>query len=335
MSLKTGCLPEIGPATMMFSFPQGDPDSVLKGLGGDDRLFVRAELAVSRCDFKAAKALYGQLVTSPRYFQAAVRFGVISAIGLGDVGLFDEIVKRLVVLRRTVSDAAMELSVDLAEGWMHQWMWISTGYPEWIRRFDFENVPEQWRDSAAYLGARAYLVRGQFESAYAAAALMMNYAGPGRDITARDVYLMMTRAVACRETRREAEMKRWLEAVVCKVAPHGFLLPLLLFLHGSAKSPVEDLLGEIRPVLVPQFREINHSYYKNLVRIRNHYLSECVSDRLSLREMYLAMLLKRGLAYGELANRFGITVGRMKNLVSKVYEKLGIHSRGELKDIVW
>ena len=328
-------LPEIGPATMKFAFPWRDPDSVLKGLRGDDRLFAQAELAVVRCDFKAAKELYGQLVKSPRYFQAAVRFGVILAVGLGDVGLFDEVVGRLAVLRRTAGDSAMQLSVDLAEGWLHQWLWIPTGYPEWIRRFDLENVPEQWRDSAAYLGARAYLVRGEFESAYAAAALMMNYEGPGRNVTARDVYLMLTRAVACRETGREAEMERWLGVVVRKLAPHGFLLPLLLFMHGRAKSPVEELLGEIRPDLVPRFREINLSYYKNLIRLRNHYLGECVTDGLSLREMYLGMLLKRGLSYGELAKRFGITVGRLKNVVSKVYEKLGIHSRSELKDLVW
>ncbi len=130
-------------------------------------------------------------------------------------------------------------------------------------------------------------------------------------------------------------MLKWLEAVVCKLAPHGFLLPLLLFMHGAAKSPVEDLLGEIRPDLVPRFREINQSYYKSLIRFRNHYLGECVTDRLSLREMYLGMLLKKGMSYGELAKRFGITAGRMKNVVSKVYEKLGIHSRSELKDIVW
>ena len=328
-------LPEIGPATMKFAFPRQDPDSVLKGLRGDDRLFAQAELSIMRCDFAVAKALYGQLVKSPRYFQAAMRFGVVSAIGLGEIKLFDEIVGRLTALRRMASDSATVLGVDLAEGWIHQWMWIPTGYPEWIRRFDFESVPEQWCDSAAYLGAKVYLARGQFESAYAAAALMMNYAGPVREITARDVCLMMTRAVACRETGRDAEMEKWLAMVVRKLAPHGMLLPFLLFMHGSGRSPICELLGEIRPDLVSRYRELGASYFRNLIRIRNHYLGEHVTDKLSFREMYLAMLLKRGMSYGELAKRFGITVGRLKNVVSTVYEKLGIHSRSELRDLVW
>lgn len=328
-------LPEIGPATMKFAFPWRDPDGVVKNLRGDDRLFAQAELAIMRCDFTAAKTLYGQLVKSPRYFQTATRFGIVSAIGLGDVKLFDEIVGHLTVLRRTASDSATVLGVDLAESWIHQWMWIPTGYPEWICRFDFESVPETWRDSAAYLGTRVRLMRGQFESAYAAAALMMNYVASSKDITARDIYLMMTRAVACRETGREAEMVKWLGAAVRKLAPHGMLLPFLLFMHGAAKSPIEEILSEVRPELVLRFREIDRLYYRNLIVVRNHYLGEHVTDRLSFREMYLAMFLKRGMAYGELARRFGVTVGRLKNVISKIYEKLGIHSRSELGDLVW
>ena len=328
-------LPEIGPATMKFAFPLQDPDSVLKGLRGDDRLFAQAELAIARCDFRAARDFYGKLSKSPKYFMSAIRFGVVSAIGLGDLELFDKIVSGLSLVRRTAQDAGGALQADLAESWIHQWMWIPTGHPEWICRFDFENVPKTWWDSAAYLGAKIRLVRGQFESAYAAAALMMSYVDPSKNITARDAYLTMTRAVACRETGRELEMVKWIETAVRKLAPHGILLPFILFMYGTAKSPIEEVLAEIRPELVPRFREMDRLYYKNLIAVRNHYLGEHVTDKLSFREMYLAMLLKRGMASGELAKRFGVTVGRLKNVVSNVYEKLGIHSRGELRDLVW
>ena len=333
--MKTSCLPDICPATAKFAFPRQDPDAVLKGLRGEDRLFAQCELAVLRCDFAAAKDLYGRLSKSPRYFASATRFGVIAAIGLGDVRLFDDVIRVLTVLRRTAKDALTSVLVDLAEGWIHQWMWIQTGYPEWISLYDFEDVPEAWRDSAAYLGAKIYLVRGQFESAYAAAALMMHYVAPDKNITVRDVYLMMTRAMSCRERGRRSEMMKWLRAAVNKVAPHGMLLPLFMFLHGGAKSPVEEVLEEVRPDLLPRFREQNRSYYKNLILVRNHYLGERITDKLTFREMYLAIFLKRGRPYDELAKRFEVTVGHLKNVISKVYEKLGVHSRGELKDIVW
>lgn len=333
--MSSRLFPELCPATAKFAFPRQDPDLVLRGLRGDDRLFAQAELAIARCDFGTAKELYGRLSKSPTYCISAIRFGMIAAIGLGDLGLFDEIVGGLSLVRRTAQDADDSILADLVEGWIHQWMWIPTGYAEWICRFDFENVPKMWWDSAAFLGARVRLIRGQFESAYAAAALMMSYAGSGKDITAKDAYLMMTRAVACRETGREEEMMKWIGVAVRKLAPHGMLLPFVLFMHGAAKSPIADIMGEVTPELVPRFRELNRSYYKNLIAARNRYLGERVTDRLSFREMYLAMSLKRGMAYGELARRFGVTVGRLKNIVSNVYEKLGIHSRGELKDLVW
>lgn len=328
-------IPELGPATSRFGFPHRNPDAILKTLRSDDRLFVQAELAVARCEFETTRKLYGQLVKSPRYFASALRFGVIAAIGLGDVELFDSIIQRVSVLRRTASDALTTILVDVVESWINQWLWIPTGYPEWICRFDFGDIPDEWRDAVAYLGTRVRLQRGQFESAYAAAALLMQYQPAHSDITARDAFLMMTRAIACRETGRQKEMMRWLEKTVCKLAPHGFLLPFLLVMHGSAKSPLESLLEEVRPDLVVRFREINTTYYKNLIRVRNHYLGEHVTDRLTFREMYLAILLKRGRSYDELSEIFEFSVGRCKNAISKIYEKLGIHSRAELQDLVW
>ena len=328
-------LPVIGPATAKFTFPLQDPDSVLKGLRGEDRLFAQSELAVLRCDFATLRVLYGKLSRSPKYCMAASRFGVIAAIGLGDLEMFDEIVRGLSILRRTANDSLAPIMVDIVESWLHQWLWIPTGYPEWLCRFDFENVPEAWRNAAAYLGIKIRLMRGQFESAYSTAALMMNYVSSSANITVWDSYLSSTRAIACRETGRHKEMMKWLDEVVRTLAPHGMFLPYLLVMHGSAKSPVEELLENIGPGLVSRYRELSKTYFKNMIRVRNHYLGEHVSDRLSFREMYLSMLLKRGVSYGDLATRFGITSGRLKNVVSKVYEKLGIHCRGELKDLVW
>ena len=76
-------------------------------------------------------------------------------------------------------------------------------------------------------------------------------------------------------------------------------------------------------------------YFVNLIRARNHYTGEHATTALSFREFYLAMLLRRDMSYKELSERFGVTVGRTKNIVSSIYDKLEIHSSGELRDLVW
>ena len=106
-------------------------------------------------------------------------------------------------------------------------------------------------------------------------------------------------------------------------------------MHSTHKSPVEELVAEIAPDNVPRYRELSKRYFTNLIRARNHYTGERVTTVLSFREFYLAMLLKRDMSYKELSERFGITVGRTKNIVSAIYDKLGIHSSGELRDLVW
>lgn len=278
---------------------------------------------------------------SRRYFFVALRLGIIAAIGLGDLGLFDSIRTQLVRYRASLAAGSKELYlVDISESWIRQWLWLPSGYPEWICRFDFADVPKEWHRPAAYIGVVQRMNAGMFESAYAAAALMMSGFVEGEDVTSRyiteeRVYLRMARAVACRETGRAEEMRKWLSDVIRELAPHGFILPFLLFMYGGHKSPVEQILAEVAPGEVARFKKVRSSYFINMIRTRNHMTGETITDELSFREFYLAMLLKRGFSYKDLASRFDLSIGRIKNIVLGLYEKLGIHARNELKDLVW
>ena len=333
-------LPFVGPATSFFEFPADDPECVLRELCGEDRLFAEAEIAVARCDFVRARELYCALSTSKRYFLAAVRIGVVAAIGVGDLRLLDSVLKTVAQLRESVKDdQTWQKLADIVENWVRQWLWLPTGYPEWISRFDFTDLPKVWRHPASYLGVMARLNAGQFESAYAAAALLMSFdetvGESGTCLTASRAYLRMARAIACRETGREDEMRRWLTEMIRELAPHGFLLPFLIFMHCRHKSPAEEILAQVASGEVARYREISRTYFANLIRARNHITGEKTTDELSYREFYLAMLLKRGLSYKELADRFGLSVGRVKNLLLVLYQKLHIHSRTGINDLVW
>lgn len=328
-------LPAIGPATDFRLFPQCDPDSALKGLEGSARTFCEAELAIARCEFGRGKALAEQLLGDDRYVLVAVRLGLIAAVGLGDLGSFDQVLSSLAEYRRRAPCSRSALGVEITEVWIRQFLWIPTGYPEWMCRFDLSDIPEPWRAAVAYLGVRIRICRGSFESAYATASLFLNFVCSQQDISAACAYAKITCAIACREIGRTDEMKKWLGEAVRMLVPHGFLLPFLLFMHGSHKSPVEELGAGIASDLAPRLKNLAKGYFLNLIRARNHYTGEHVTTALSFREFYLAMLLKRGVSYKDLSERFGITVGRTKNIVSAIYDKLGIHSGGELQDLVW
>ena len=328
-------MPIIGPATDHKLFPRLNPDSALKGLGGLARTFCEAELSIARCDFSRARSLAEQLLGDDRYVLAAVRIGLIAAIGLGDLRFFDQVLRSLAQYRRRAPSARSALGVEITEAWLRQFMWLPTVYPEWMCRFDLSEIPVSWHAAVAYLGVKIRICQGSFESAYAAASLFLNFVCPRQDLSAASSHAKIACAVACRETGRTDEMMKWLEEAAQMLVPHGFLLPFLLFMHSSHKSPIEELIAEIAPDWVPRYRELSKRYFVNLIRARNHYTGEHVTMVLSFREFYLAMLLKRDLSYKELSERFGITVGRTKNIVSSIYDKLGIHSCSELRDLVW
>lgn len=332
--------PILGPATAFFKFPPKSPERVLKTLHGDDRLFAEAEIALARCDFCRARELYEALPASSRYSFAFLRIGVVSAVGLGDMKLLDLVLKKAANLCASAKgDRSEQMLADIVDGWVKRWFWLPTGYPDWILRFDFAGLPAVWRHPAAYLGVMARMNMGQFESAYAAAALLMCFdasvGATGPWITAANAYLRMARAVACRETGRTEEMRKWLTDMIRELAPHEFFLPFIIFMHSLRRSPVEEILAEVAPDKIAQYRTLSSTYFANMIRARNHITGEKISEELSCREFYLAMLMKRGFTYKELAKRSGLSIGRIKNLLLVIYQKLGIHTRSELDDLVW
>lgn len=331
------CVSESADAFQAVEIP--NLDGSLAESQGDGRLLAAAELALARCDFARAKSFCDQLMKSQDRLPCVVRIGCVAAIGLGNVRYFDALRNAVANFRDEHGNEPEARAVaDLMEGWIRLSLWRAD-VPEWICRFDVETLPVAWRRLAACLGVMARLHADQFESAYATASLLMN-AGSKLTVKAEgqmmlDVDLKIAKAVACRETGREAEMRQLLEAVIGRWASHGIFMPYLLFMHGTRKSPVLEILADVAPCEVKRVKRMSRAYFANLIRMRNHAFGEKITGALSVREFYLTMLVKRGVSYKELSARFGVSLGRVKNIMLCIYQKLGICSRSELDELVW
>ena len=55
---------------------------------------------------------------------------------------------------------------------------------------------------------------------------------------------------------------------------------------------------------------------------------------MSLREYQIALAIANGSTYEETADHFGLSLGRIRNLTSRIYSKLNVNSRAELKEII-
>lgn len=329
----------VGDAGDVFTRLSSASEGTWTGLHGEERLLVEAELALGRCDFARARNCCVSLSKFTRFFPCVVRIGSVAAIGLGDVLYFDELRAAVENFRREQeADPQGRFLADILEGWLQICLW-RFDLPQWIRLFDMEALPMAWRQSAAYLGVMAHLRAGNFDVVYATVSLMMSVrpklSSETAHMTPMHVNLMMAKAVACRETGKDAEMRRLLETAIRALAPRGILLPFILFLYGTRQSPVAEILRAVAPREVGRLRKIDRSYFVNLIRVRNHVTGERMADDLTLREFYLATLLKRGMLYKELASHIGMSLGRIKNIMQDIHLKLDVHSRSELEAKIW
>ena len=69
---------------------------------------------------------------------------------------------------------------------------------------------------------------------------------------------------------------------------------------------------------------------KNWIFFHNSYENENITTVLSGREYQLAVLLREGKTYAQAGAQMHLSVGRIRNLVSVIYEKMNISSKSEL-----
>ncbi|MEN6639566.1 MAG: helix-turn-helix transcriptional regulator, partial [Smithella sp.] len=73
---------------------------------------------------------------------------------------------------------------------------------------------------------------------------------------------------------------------------------------------------------------------KNWTVFHNHFTEDNITLILSLREFHFAQLVARHVPYAKIAKQFNISVGRLKNIMLEIYEKLYISGRDELAHYV-
>jgi DNA-binding NarL/FixJ family response regulator len=115
-----------------------------------------------------------------------------------------------------------------------------------------------------------------------------------------------------------AEQSRVLQALVAGAS--GYLLK---------RTPPERLLAAIREVCeggVPMSPEIARCVIQFL---RQSPGASCGNVRLTPREREILDQLAKGFRYKEIVDNLGISFGTLHSYISKVYEKLHVHSRTE------
>ena len=326
-------LPLVGPITYYLPIKNGRPCK--DGLTGELRLIAEAEIRIVRGEFEGMDRFYAAIRKDGRNFLTAAGVALFGAVGTDDPLLFDTVLKDIAAYPSRYGSPEAKLAVEIVMVWIRNFLNVPMECPEWLVNLDLSAIPGEWRHQVAYLAVGCLRRKGENKAVAVLVDAVLNLE-PEKAVksSAADIFLKMEKAKLCREEGRMAESARWCRAVVESAKPMGIVLPFLGVMLGP-KSVLERALAEDAPELLKKVKKLTNGYFRNLVKYHNRYTGDSVSEELRPREFYVAGLIKRGVRYKEISERTGMSEGRVRNMISEIYDILHIESGSEIGGLVW
>jgi len=190
-------------------------------------------------------------------------------------------------------------------------------------------VPAEFMLDAAFKRAKYYQCLGRFESTLSIAQTALSLTPDDPSIAITRMYTRLLIAVALKNLGREDEAARWIVDVMRDYLSLGYITPLadnVYFLDGIVERELAKDYPELYSTVLEQCRMTTTHW----IAFHNSYTLDHITAILTPREYQMASLAVQGATNTEIAQQFGISVGRVKAILHGIYGKLHIHSRKEL-----
>lgn len=323
-------------ASTAVPMPCDNPDAILDTIK-EDRLSLQyeGELAYLRGDFIRTMRCFQRTKGDDAARLRASPVAIAAAISLGDYGAYTEINAYLkgIIEAHGGSDASALAELGLATVAVS--VIAPNMAPGWLKEGNFRNLAPQARPNALYLRAKYFLCISQYETALAVAQTALTLSVPEQGIMITDINLRVTCAAACHYLERGDEAKRWLLDAMRMSLPHGFITSfaeVVTTLGGLVERCLKQEFPAYYDAVIGQWERT----WRNWVTFHNQFTKDNITLMLSLREYHIALLVARRVPYAKIAKQHGISVGRLKNIMLEIYEKLFISGRNELvKYVHW
>lgn len=316
--------------TTTIPMPVHNPDAILDTIEEDKlRLIYEAELAYLRGDFERTMVCFHKTAGDDAARLRSCPVAIAAAISMGDYHAYTEIDAYLKRFIKADTDSGIRASAEFSLATTAVSVLAPNMVPDWLKAGDLSALLPQARPNALYLRAKYFYSIGQFDTVLAVAQTALTLSSTERGITMTDIYLHVTCAIACYALERKEEAKRWLLSAMRLALPHGFITPfaeLVSELGGLVEESLEQEFPDDHDAVILQWKNT----VKNWIAFHNQFTKDNITLILSLRESHLALLVARRVPYVEIAKQHYISVGRLKNIMLEIYEKLHISGRDEL-----
>ena len=316
--------------------PSEDPDSILDS---DCNKVVRnqyeAELAYLRGDYTEALNCYHLACEDPAAKLRMCTVAISVVISTGGYALFAEIEDYLKNIIKTGESTAIRTYAEQSLAIAFVSTLASSLIPTWLRQGDFSTVLPHALPDALHKRSKYYQCIEEFEAMSATAQTALSIYASRGEISMSEVYLRVNLAIASAALGRISETKAHLLEALHICLPHGFITP---FAEAAASfgGILEECLLEEFPEYYERAIDQWNGVFRNWIDFHNRFTKDNLTQILTLREYHIAQQVARHTPYAEIAQRYAISVGRLKNIVQGIYRKLLISNRRELREyIIW
>lgn len=322
-------------AATTVPMPGGCPDAILDTLGEERlRLQYEGELAYLRGDFARTMRCFQKTEGDDAARLRACPVAIAAAISLGDYRAYTQIDAYLKQCVQTNKGSAAAVFAELAQATAAVSVIAPDMAPDWLKEGDFSALMPQARPDALYLRAKYFHCVKRYEAMLAVTQTALAVCASQEGIMMQDIYLRVTCAVACQCLGYGEEARQHLLDAMRIGLPHGFVVPfaeVVTALGGLMEQCLEQAFPAYYDAVIGQWKQT----WKNWIAFHNQFTKDHITLILSLREYHLALQVARRVPYAIIAKQHCISVGRLKNIMLEIYEKLFISSRDELSQYVF
>ena len=312
------------------TMPHGNPDTVLNTVNEERiRLQYEGEIAYLRGDFPMTMACFQRTRGDDAAKLRACPAAIAASISLGDYPAYTEIEDYLKKCAEVHKGSGAAAIAEHALATAAVSIIAPNMAPDWLKEGDFSALAPQAKPNALYLRAKYFQCLHKYEVMLAMAQTALTLSTQPQGFTTTDIYLRVTCAVACHCLGRDDEARRWLLEAMRLALPHGFITPfaeVVTALGGLLEQCLEREFPACRDTVLGQWKRT----WKNWIAFHNQFTKDNITLMLTLREYHLALLVAQRVPYAKIARQHCISVGRLKNIMLEIYEKLYISGREEL-----
>ena len=307
-------------------------DAFLGAGEADLRAQYSAEIAYLRGDCAPAKERFRAVKPADRTFLCACALAQSAAISTGDDVLYSE---AALGLRRVAQgpDQEVALIAELALATATVSMFDASRSPFWLREGDLLCFPPEVRPWSIYLHVKYLQNLREFRPMLDVARTALALCARPEGHTPLDIYLRLVCAAACYGLDDREAMERWLDGALKAALPHGLIMPF-----AETVLAYGDVLDHKLRSDWPQYhRDIlrkSKEVSRHWLAFHNRFTQDDAALVLTVQEYHLAQLISAGMSYTEAARYMQLSLGRVRNIVSDIYDKLHIKSRKELKRFI-